>query len=197
MPLRILGFTLCAAFVVLLATGLWLIWNYRPDEAAIWANVRHLRGMEWVRRIRTIHRIAGEGTAISGVAFGLLMVVDSIRRRRWFSVPPGVLTMIVIPLAAFSGVLLAWDQLGLWAVTVGTDLSGFGFLFEHQVRSIYVGSSQISVDTFQRWFWVHTVALPILFIVLVGLTLRSNRRTALPSPAEPDADVGTRHDGHD
>ena len=101
----------------------------------------------------------------------------------------GVVTVATVPLAAFSGVLIAWDQLALWSVTVGTDMSGYGAIFADQVRYALVGTSEISVGTLRFWFWAHTVVLPLIFVILVAIALRRARPAAIGSPAEPDVDV--------
>ena len=187
--LRVVGLTLAASFVILLGTGLWLIWHYRPTEAAGWANVQHISGIEWDTRVRGVHRICGNLTALTGLAFGVLIAIDAVRTRRWWSLPRGALTAIAIPVAAFSGFLIAWDQLALWAVTVGSSMSGYGPIFTDKIRYALVGHAEISASTLRLWFWTHTVVLPLVFIGLVGIALRRDWRPAIGSPAEPDVDV--------
>ena len=50
-------------------------------------------------------------------------------------------------LLSFTGYLLPWDQLALWAVTVGTNMMGYTPVFGDQVRFVLLGGVEIGTDT--------------------------------------------------
>jgi hypothetical protein len=58
-----------------------------------------------------------------------------------------VLTLLL----AFTGYLLPWDQLALWAVTVGTNMMGYMPVFGSQVRFELLGGFEIGPATLLRW----------------------------------------------
>jgi hypothetical protein len=77
---------------------------------------------------------------------------------------------------SFSGGLLAWDQVALWAVTVGADFKGFTKIVSgDNVRSVIIGSKEISTGAFTTWFWVHTVVIPVVVLALGIALLRGGR----------------------
>jgi len=79
--------------------------------------------------------------------------------------------------ATFTGYLLPWDQLSLWAVTVGTNMRGYGpILHGHRVKYVLIGSTEVGTATFSRWFWVHTLVVPLVIAAaLIGLVIKSRR----------------------
>ena len=183
---------LAFTFLVLLATGVWLIWYYRPSPIAPWAIDRHLTAtVEWTRRVQLLHRWAGVQLIVLGVAFFVEGVVWAASTRRFRRAAIGLAALIAVLFADFCGFLIAWDQLALFAVTVGTDMHGFGPVFSNQTRYVLVGTAEISKDTFHRWFWVHTVAMPLTIVIIVGVVGLMLRRAlaAIGSPAGSDADL--------
>ena len=55
----------------------------------------------------------------------------------------GVLLLVFTMLLSFTGYLLPWDQLALWAVTVGTNMMGYTPVFGSQVRFVLLGGVEI------------------------------------------------------
>ena len=51
----------------------------------------------------------------------------------------GVILLLLTLLLSFTGYLLPWDQLALWAVTVGTNMMGYTPVFGDQVRFVLLG----------------------------------------------------------
>src|SRR6202044_382880 len=55
----------------------------------------------------------------------------------------GVILLTLTLLLSFTGYLLPWDQLALWAVTVGTNMMGYTPVFGSQVNFVLIGGSTI------------------------------------------------------
>ena len=55
---------------------------------------------------------------------------------REFNWVVGVVLLLLTLLLSFTGYLLPWDQLALWAVTVGGNMGGFVPVFGDQVSSL-------------------------------------------------------------
>ena len=178
-------------FLVLLATGLWLSWNYRPPEAARWVIDGHLGNTAaWARRVQLLHRWTGVQLIV--LAVGLLgeAIAWAISTHRLRRAVAGFAALIFVLLADFSGFLIAWDELALFSVTIGTNISGFGSIFTNELLYVLVGRSVVGIDTIRRWFWIHTVATPLAIAVIIGMMLVMLRRAlaAIVSPAGSDAD---------
>jgi hypothetical protein len=45
---------------------------------------------------------------------------------------------------------------------------------------VILGSREIDVATFSRWFWVHTVIVPLAIVaLLIALAMRARRRRSI------------------
>jgi quinol-cytochrome oxidoreductase complex cytochrome b subunit len=175
---RVLVVALGVALVVLVATGIWLWRNYRPAAAMAWNDIETLDGHH-EQGVRVAHRWASWAAVWLGLALAVVVV------RRWWvlrrtagrpgggpTAIAGVGVVLVLAAASFTGYLLPWDQLGLWAVTVGTNMRGFSPIFRDNVRFVLVGSSQISTTTYRRWFVVHVAVLSIAAAGSLALVAR-------------------------
>lgn len=86
--------------------------------------------------------------------------------------------VIVAFAAGFTGYLLPWDELSLWAVSVGTNMHGYTpILRGHTARFVLVGSSEVGSGTIDRWFWVHVAAIPLIMVAALTALLVAGRRT--------------------
>ena len=163
---------------VLALTGLWLAFNYRPQYASAWSGVSAVRhgGMGVVR---LLHRTVAGLTGLTALVAAGLMVADvvarGVRRRRLLQLAAGPALLMAVLAAGFTGYLLPWDQLALWAVSVGSNMKGYTPVFGSNVRFVLIGGVEVSKATMWRWFVVHTVVLGVGVILLVGTALRAGR----------------------
>ncbi len=191
------------AFLLLVGTGLWLIWHFRPTPVSGWFDPNGVEvSVLWSRRVRIVHH----GASIAFVWLGIALFVESIvwaaTARRVRHGLTGFMLMLAGAFASFTGFLLPWDQLALWSITVDQDgpesFSGYRFLFDDNVRYAVIGAREISLATLRRWFWVHTAVIPVILITLgVGFLVLVRRRSiAIGSPAGPDVDVTEERPWH-
>ena len=85
--------------------------------------------------------------------------------------------------SSLTGSLLPWDQLALWAVTVGTDMSGTQSTFDARVKYIVIGSREVSLSTYRFWAIAHLVLGLLLAAALLLAWLRTRE------PARPTQDA--------
>ena len=165
-PTRV-GLALAAfLLVVLTASGAWLWWNYRPDVD------------QWVR---VVHQVAA--VALLVVAVGLLVV--AILRRRQLRAPGVVAAIgvfVTVGAAYVLGRLLAWDQLALWAVTVGDNATtGVAAASQDSVKYVIVDGRIVSSSTFEWWSYLHLVLALLGVAALLMVWLRTRERPVRPS----------------
>jgi quinol-cytochrome oxidoreductase complex cytochrome b subunit len=168
---------LAVLFLVLLGTGLWLVFRYQPS-----GSFRGARPAGWVRQT---HRNASTLFIFSALAtFGLSIAV-SVERALKRGMPGWLvgLGMILGALAlSFTGHLLRWDELALAPVRPG-EFRGFTFLFSHpEVRFVLIGSTEVAKNTVRQWFLLHTLALPVALVALGIAGLRVTRRSRIVPP---------------
>ena len=93
-------------------------------------------------------------------------------------------------LLSFSGYLLPWDQLAIWAVTVGTNmaratpllghegpLSEFvGMKINNDIRFALLGGTTVGDATLLRFYVLHCIAFPIILTALITVHFWRVRR---------------------
>jgi quinol-cytochrome oxidoreductase complex cytochrome b subunit len=97
--------------------------------------------------------------------------------------------LVLTLLLSFTGYLLPWDQLAIWAITVGSNMAratpGVGYegpgatLLQvggvplihsgSDARFLLLGGRFVSGDTLLRFYVLHCVALPLVVAVLIAV----------------------------
>jgi quinol-cytochrome oxidoreductase complex cytochrome b subunit len=77
--------------------------------------------------------------------------------------------LLLTLLLSFTGYLLPWDQLSLWAVTVGTNMAGYTPVFGNQVRFVLLGGNEIGSNTLIRWYVLHVLMLPFVIVIFMAV----------------------------
>ena len=93
--------------------------------------------------------------------YGFRLGVTTDWKSRWFSERDYKLS--------FTGYLLPWDQLALWAVAVGTNMMGYTPVFGQEVRFVLLGGAEIGSDTLLRWYVLHVLFLPCVIVIFMAI----------------------------
>src|SRR5690242_5801372 len=88
---------------------------------------------------------------------------------REFNWVVGVLLLFLTLGLSFTGYLLPWDQLSIWAVTVGTNLAGYSPLVANQVRFVLLGGVEVGPNTLLRWYVLHVLGLPFVLVIFLAV----------------------------
>ncbi len=178
-----------AELALLTVTGVYLLLFYRPTAAQSWG----LRPGEHARMqipdiVRLLHRVTSTAmvlTVLALAAIGVALAGARSLRSRRHGLTAGAAIGVAFAglLASFTGFLLPWDRLALWAVSIGSSFGGYRFLIWHrsQVQYVLIGHAQISPNTLRGWLLIHVLAIPA---VLVGLGLVALRRLWRHVPGE-------------
>lgn len=177
-PSMLLGI-LSVAVGVLIVTGIALFFLYCPTTRQAWPGIL-TESYDWDVRVssalRFIHRLAAWVAVLTAVATGVAL---ALRRpatgSRWTGPVLGAGLPITTLAAFFTGLLLPWDQLALWAVTVGSNVRGYRIVFDPVVRFVLIGGVEISRHTLIRWLLVHMLLLGPALVALVVLGWRPKR----------------------
>jgi len=81
----------------------------------------------------------------------------------------GVILLLLTLLLSFSGYLLPWDQLALWAVTVGTNMAGFVPVIGDQVKFALLAGVEVSASTLLRFYVLHVLAFPFIIVIFMAV----------------------------
>src|SRR5262249_14835520 len=128
-----------------------------------------------------------------------VFLTGSYKPPREFNWSVGVILLVLTLLLSFTGYLLPWDQLAIWAITVGSNMAralpGPGHegpgasLFRiggvplipsgSDARFLFLGGRFVSGDTLLRFYVLHCVALPLVVAVLIAVHFWRVARTAV------------------
>ena len=131
------SYTLCLGglsfflFILLTVTGIFLMFFYRPTAAQAWDDIYALQtSVTFGLLVRNMHRW-GAHLMVLSVFLHMARVFyhGAYKAPREFNWVIGVILLTLTLLLSFTGYLLPWDQLALWAVTVGTNMMGYTPVF--------------------------------------------------------------------
>ena len=151
-------------FLLLTVTGVLLMFYYRPATAVAYQDMKDLETVvTFGLLLRNLHRYSAHGMVIT-VFLHMVRVfyTGAYKAPREFNWIVGVILLTLTFLLSFTGYLLPWDQLAIWAVTVGTNMAGATPIIGDTVRFAIVGGFEIGDNTLIRWYVLHVIALPLL-----------------------------------
>ena len=188
-------------FIVLVFTGVCLMFYYHPTKVQAFRDILYLENdVPFGRLLRNMHRWAAH-LMVMAVWLHMFRVFmsGSYKRPREFNWCVGVLLMVLTLLLSFTGYLLPDDQLGFWAVTVGTNMARATPLLGHQgpfgpqlgmtpyndVRFALLGGSIVDANALLRAYIWHCIAIPLIASVFMGVhfwRVRKDGGISGPSP---------------
>jgi len=92
----------------------------------------------------------------------------------------GILMLGLVGIFGATGYLLAWTQASYWATTFITQLSSAVPLIGGLIKILVRGGDEISQITLSRFFALHILIIPFLFLSLARLHIFSARRSLIP-----------------
>lgn len=177
-------------FLVEVVTGALLMFYYRPTIEWAYNDMLALRDVVSFGVLREVHRWGAHAMVITVMLHMLrVFLTGSYKPPREFNWVVGVLLLVLTLLLSFTGYLLPWDQLAMWAVTVGSNMVGAAPLVGHEgpashllqageaglitseadVRYVLLGAKSVGEETLNRFYVLHCVALPLLAAFLMAV----------------------------
>ncbi|MFI5125905.1 MAG: cytochrome b N-terminal domain-containing protein, partial [Candidatus Acidiferrales bacterium] len=188
-------------FIVLVFTGVLLMFYYHPTKVQAFRDILYLENdVPFGQLLRNMHRWAAH-LMVMAVWLHMFRVFmsGSYKRPREFNWCIGVLLMVLTLLLSFTGYLLPDDQLGFWAVTVGTNMARatpllgsqgpfgpqLGMSSYNDVRFGLLGGSIVDANALLRAYIWHCIAIPLIASVFMGVhfwRVRKDGGISGPSP---------------
>lgn len=173
-------------FLIQIFTGVLLLVYFRPGPDAF-ESVRQITyEMDFGWLIRSTHSWAAN-LMVFAVAVHMFSVffMKAYRAPREFGWWTGLALFALVLVFGFSGYLLPMDELSYFATKVGLEipasLPGGGL-----IADLLRGGQEVGEVTVQRFFALHAVVLPLLFlpILMLHLALVQKHGNALPPTEE-------------
>ena len=161
------------AFVLQVATGIFLTMNYKPDANLAFASVEYImRDVPWGWLIRYMHS-TGASAFFVCVYLHMFrgMLYGSYRKPRELLWIVGMLIFLCLMAEAFFGYLLPWGQMSYWGAQVIVNLFA-AIPFIGPDLAIWIrGDYVVSDATLNRFFAFHVIAIPFVLAGLVAAHL--------------------------
>jgi quinol-cytochrome oxidoreductase complex cytochrome b subunit len=170
-------------FLVLVLTGAFLMFYYHPDKANAYNDMKFLEhDVPFGIVMRNLHRWAAHLMVITvWLHMFRVFLTGAYKPPREFNWVVGVLLLVGTLLLSFTGYLLPDDQLGFWAVTVGTNMARATPFVGHEgpfgeqlgatpyndIRFALLGGSHVGGNALLRAYVWHCVGIPLIMTVFL------------------------------
>src|SRR3989441_4483793 len=171
-------------FVVLTFTGVLLMFYYHPTKIQAFRDILYLEhDVPFGKLLRNMHRWAAHLMVITTwLHMFRVVLTGSYKRPREFNWCVGVVLLVLTLLLSFTGYLLPDDQLGFWAVTVGTNMARATPMFGHEgpfgpqlgmtpfndVRFGLLGGSIVDSNALLRSYIWHCIGIPLVASIFMA-----------------------------
>jgi quinol-cytochrome oxidoreductase complex cytochrome b subunit len=172
-------------FIVLTFTGVLLMFYYHPTKADAFRDILYLEhDVPFGKLLRNMHRWAAHLMVITTwLHMFRVVLTGSYKRPREFNWCVGVVLLVLTLLLSFTGYLLPDDQLGFWAVTVGTNMARATPMLGHEgpfgpqlgltayndVRFGLLGGSIVDSNALLRSYIWHCIGIPLVASIFMAV----------------------------
>lgn len=194
-----------ALYLLLTLTGVALMFYYRPTIGLAYRDIKDLEfAVTLGMFLRNAHRWSAQAMVVAVIAHMVSVFLrGGYKKPREFNWAVGVLLLTLTLFLSFTGYLLPWDQLAIWAVTVGTNMAGatpflgnegpfgglIGMRINNDVRFTLLGGTMVGENTLLRFYVMHCVAVPLVVGILLILhfwRIRKDSFSAAPYQANEE-----------
>jgi len=195
-------------FIVLTFTGVLLMFYYHPSKGQAYRDIIYLMNdVPFGRLLRNMHRWAAHLMVLAvWLHMFRVFLTGSYKKPREFNWCVGVVLLVLTLLLSFTGYLLPDDQLGFWAVTVGTNMARATPLLGHEgpfgsqlgmtpyndIRFALLGGSIVDANALLRAYIWHCLAIPIIASLFMGVhfwRVRKDGGISGPAPVMLESEI--------
>ncbi len=195
-------------FIVLTFTGILLMYYYHPTKGQAYRDIVYLMSdVPFGKLLRNMHRWAAHLMIITvWLHMFRVFLTGSYKKPRQFNWCVGVVLLVLTLLLSFTGYLLPDDQLGFWAVTVGTSMARATPLLGHEgpfgpqlgmtpyndVRFALLGGSIVDANALLRAYIWHCIAIPVIASTFMGVhfwRVRKDGGISGPAPVMLESEI--------
>lgn len=179
-------------FLILVVTGVLLMFYYVPSTTQAYDRMLDLRGtVAFGIFLRNMHRWSAHGM-VGVVVLHMCRVffTGSYKKPREFNWVIGVILFLLTLFSSFTGYLLPWDQLAFWAITVGTSIAAYAPVVGKDIQFLMLGDATVGQEALLRFYVLHVAVLPVIVTLLVAIHFwRIRKDGGLSRPEEPTTPV--------
>ena len=175
-------------YLVLVVTGVILMFYYRPTAEYAYADMKYLMNdVPFGPIVRNMHRWGAHAMVITvWLHMFRVFLTGSYKPPREFNWVVGVLLLVMTLMLSFTGYLLPWDQLSIWAATVGTNMGRATPMLGHEgpfaeqmhnltglvtprydARALLTAGTLVGAPTLLRFYVLHCIFIPLIATLLI------------------------------
>jgi len=165
-------------FLITTVTGIYLMFYYRPVAEYAYADMKYLEfDMPFGMLMRNMHRWAAHAMVVFvWLHMFRVFLTGSYKPPREFNWIVGVILLTLTLALSFTGYLLPWDQLSIWAVTVGMNMAGTVPVVGDESRFVLLGGFEVGDAALIRFYTLHVIGLPLLAAIFMAVHFWRIRR---------------------
>lgn len=177
-------------FLVETITGVLLMFYYRPTLEHAYHDILDLRDVTTLGILRELHRWGAHAMVITiWLHMYRVFLTGSYKPPREFNWVIGVILLVLTLLLSFTGYLLPWDQLAIWAITVGSNMARATPLLGYEgpgakllkigdtylihsggdARFLLLAGRSVGEGALLRFYVLHCVAIPLVVAILIAI----------------------------
>jgi quinol-cytochrome oxidoreductase complex cytochrome b subunit len=195
-------------FIVLTFTGVLLMFYYHPTKADAFRDILYMEhDVPFGKLLRNMHRWAAHLMVITTwLHMFRVVLTGSYKKPREFNWCVGVVLLVLTLLLSFTGYLLPDDQLGFWAVTVGTNMARatpmlghdgpfgpqLGMTAYNDVRFGLLGGSIVDANALLRSYIWHCIGIPLVASIFMAVhfwRIRKDGGISGPAPVVLESEM--------
>jgi cytochrome b6 len=184
-----LGTLTFGTFLILVGTGIPLMFYYHPSVPQAYADTKDLQFVVSSGLfLRNLHRWSAH--AMVFLVFAHMFKVfyrGAYRSPREFNWVIGVILLLITLFLSYTGYLLPWDQLAFWAITVGSNIASAVPVMGNKIHFLMLGGNVVNANALLRFYVLHCMILPLVSILFIAVHFWRIRKDGglYAHPSEP------------
>ncbi len=171
---HVLGSATLVTLIILILTGVLLSFSYVPSPDEAHTTVEYItQELPFGAFIRNLHHFGASALVVLSIAHLIRVIVHGAhkypREFTWFT---GVVLLLLVFAAGFTGSLLPWDQNAFWATAVRMRVIEVTPGIGDRLAGVLMGGEELSAVSLVRFFIAHVWVVPSLIVTVVVMHLR-------------------------
>src|SRR5579871_3158597 len=168
---QIIGSTAVFFFIIQVFTGGLLAFNYAATPGDSYNSVKYIMTeLTGGKLIRGLHHWGASMMLIIVVLHMLqVFLYGAYKKPREATWMVGVVLLLIVLVFGLTGYLLPWDNRAYWCTVVTTQITGSAPVAGPYLTRLLGSENGVSRVTFSRFYALHTILLPPLVIILIGI----------------------------
>jgi len=184
---QIIGSAAVFFFIIQVFTGGLLAFNFAPTPGDSYNSVRYIMTeLTGGRLIRGLHHWGASMMLIIVVLHMLqVFLYGAYKKPREATWMIGCVLLLITLVFGLTGYLLPWDNRAYWGTVVTANITGSAPVLGPYLTRLLGSEMGVSRVTFSRFYALHTILLPPLVIILIGIHIYLVRKHGV-APAVGD-----------